>query len=444
MSLNKALVAVSVFPGGIIFGFYLFYHLFASDDVIKLLWPLISAPVCAVIISCLITIKKRIQEKYTFDNLYYNSVACGFYIVSGLFFLRHSLDIALYFGFAGSGITYISSITYCGYIAANTKERHRGVAGVYLFHFTGIVVASALHVYLLTNDEAETKCGLVMLGSSIFILGILISNQILNYCGLNNYRTSGDNLWNYYNARNWLYKNRPDTMAIHQRMDNRYRQPTFAIVKSKESVTIFFIVLVSITNFMMFCHVTFELGSAVFLTVFKSGGSCWLLLVAEAGIILSLSLQTCLGPKTIYTIFGIIKCAVLVCLLLFFDSYSQSNAYVIYFFVCFLCMGVLYPLSNTMLLEVANPRNCEIVFSVAYLTQLLVLFIVAFFSKRYSEYVSDFRSFIKILYIAYIVMSLLAIVIVQIFSPISGSLIEIRNYLLGIRKSKTIVSFRDV
>lgn len=84
-------VAVSVFPGGIIFGFYLFYHLFASDDVIKLLWPLISAPVCAVIISCVITIKKRIQEKYTFDNLYYNSVACGFYIVSGLFFLRHSL-----------------------------------------------------------------------------------------------------------------------------------------------------------------------------------------------------------------------------------------------------------------------------------------------------------------------------------------------------------------
>ncbi|KAH8380557.1 hypothetical protein KR009_011425 [Drosophila setifemur] len=402
-------------------GFSLGYYT-KSAYVYGNLWPHWYALVGGVAILALAlgwTLRKRKRQQYSYDHLYiiFYGLLCS--LMGSCFMLTKQLAVSYYFIFVGLSVQYLSGFSYVSLRCDASGARPSRIA------FANSLFAGGMATgFVIFNEMEPQNCGLIALGINLLLLCLVCLNELLQHVGCINYKESKDLVFNLLNEEKMVFLPRQAILAQfvgrtdYQLKDSRQWLVLLlggSLVYLQKSCLLF-----SPTTMQLMWSATagYLQKTHLFLPFGLYAGGC------SFGSLLLMRYT----PKLVYLLFGIIQITLIVALLCIFSE-EQSEHCFLFLCLIYITMGVMSSQGIHWILECSPFLYTELVLASGFVLQLIILE-----GCKYESYATD--TWIALLSgcVVTLVLTVMAIPLVQWLQPHSASLVDVRNRLLGIRR----------
>ncbi|SPP87642.1 uncharacterized protein LOC117588919 [Drosophila guanche] len=419
-SLADLLVLACLWASGFSLGYYS-----KSAYVYDNLWPHWYALVGGAVTLVLAlgwTLRKHKRQKYSYDHYYiiFYGLLCA--LMGSCFMLTKQLAVSYYFTFVGLSVVYLSGFSYVSLRCDASGLRPARIAFANALHACGLASG-----FVIFNELEPQRCGLITLGINLLLISMVCLNELLQHVGCHNYKESRDLVFNLLNEERMVFLPRQAVLA------QFVGRTDYELLASRQwLVLILGGVLVTLQrNCLLFSPSYLQLmWSATTGYVHRSHLFAPFVLYA-AGCGLGALLLMRYTPKLVYLLFGVIQVTLIVALLCI---YSEEQSEHCFLFLCLIyaTMGVLSSQSLHWLLECSPFLYTELALSIGFVLQLAILE-----GYKYEANVDDTWTALLAGSVVTLVLTSLAIPVVQWLQPHSASLVDVRNRLLGIHRQSS-------
>lgn len=279
--------------------------------------------------------------------------------------------------------------------------------------------------------------GWMLLGFTLGVTALIILNEILQLTKAYNYKKSRDHEWNSFNESMALFESENDIRRKHS-----VKFSSFKLDSNKQNVTIIMLMFTIVERVLFFC-ITFQiLGNISFWNLCNGDGNMNMTVEAAyifyaGGCFVGIILLAISMPKWIHLIFGLIKITATVAILAIFDINNLGGVGV-FFAIYFACVGIFSSIPYCSLLESFPFKYTEVLFSFVYTLEIIIMESLKYETMAYKNMkivLSDnLNKDLLGLGVSFSLFSVICILIVQMYLPNSGGLIEMRSDLIGITR----------
>jgi len=278
--------------------------------------------------------------------------------------------------------------------------------------------------FVVFNEMEPQRCGLIALGINLLLLCLVCLNELLHHTGCLNYKESRDLVFNLLNEEKMVFLPRQAVLA--QFVDRR----DYQLEESRQ-----WLVLI-LGGSLVYLQKSCLLFSPTYMQLMWSSTVGYLqrtqlyipFVLYSAGTTFGALLLMRYTPKLVYLLFGLIQMTLVVALLCIYND-EQSEHCFLFLCLIYVTMGVLSSQGIHWLLECSPFLYTELALATGFILQLAVLE-----GSKYESFAADPWIALLIVSIIILVLTALAIPVVQWLQPHSASLVDVRNRLLGIRR----------
>ncbi|XP_034655461.1 uncharacterized protein LOC117893121 [Drosophila subobscura] len=419
-SLPDLLVLACLWASGFSLGYYS-----KSAYVYDNLWPHWYALVGGAVTLVLAlgwTLRKHKRQKYSYDHYYiiFYGLLCA--LMGSCFMLTKQLAVSYYFTFVGLSVVYLSGFSYVSLRCDASGLRPARIALANALHACGLASG-----FVIFNELEPQRCGLITLGINLLLISMVCLNELLQHVGCHSYKESRDLVFNLLNEERMVFLPRQAVLA------QFVGRTDYQLLASRQwLVLILGGLLVTLQrNCLLFSPSYLQLmWSATTGYVQRTHLFAPFVLYA-AGCGLGALLLMRYTPKLVYLLFGVIQVTLIVALLCI---YSEEQSEHCFLFLCLIyaTMGVLSSQSLHWLLECSPFLYTELALAIGFVLQLAILE-----GYKYEANVDDTWTALLAGSVVTLVLTSLAIPMVQWLQPHSASLVDVRNRLLGIHRQSS-------
>ncbi|XP_022212258.2 uncharacterized protein LOC111067489 [Drosophila obscura] len=419
-SLPDLLVLACLWASGFSLGYYA-KSAYAYDN----LWPHWYALVGGAVTLALAlgwTLRKHKRQKYSYDHYYiiFYGLLCA--LMGSCFMLTKQLAVSYYFSFVGLSVVYVSGFSYVSLRCDASGLRPARIALANALHVCGLATG-----FVIFNEMEPQRCGLITLGINLLLISVVCLNELLQHVGCHNYKESRDLVFNLLNEERMVFLPRQAVLAqFVGRTDYQLLASRQWLVLSLGGCLVTLqrnCLLYSPAYLQLMWSATagYAQRSHLFAPFALYAGGCGL------GALLLMRYT----PKLVYLLFGVIQMTLIVALLCI---YSEEQSEHCFLFLCLIyaTMGVLSSHTLHWLLECSPFLYAELALAIGFVLQLAILE-----GYKYEANADDTWTAVLAGSVVTLVLTGLAIPVVQWLQPHSASLVDVRNRLLGIRRRST-------
>ncbi|XP_030382072.1 uncharacterized protein LOC115629691 [Scaptodrosophila lebanonensis] len=415
--LPDLLVLCCLWECGLSFGYYLKYA-FAYDNLWQHWYSLLGG-IMAFALALIWTFRKHRKQRYSFDHYYIIFYGLLCQLLSSCFMLSKQLAVSYYFSFIGLGILYIACFSFISLRSSATGVRPARIAFGNAAHACGLCAG-----FIIFNEFEPQHCGLIGLSVALLLVVGVCLNELLQHLGWHNYKQSPDLVFQLLNEERLVFLPRRAILA--QFVDRNDHQ----LLPSRQWRVL---LLGGIVMLLQRCCCIY---SPVYLHLMWSATTAYLeraqlyapFAIYAAGCLLGTLLLLRYTPKLVYMLFGLIFLTLVVALLCIYDDQQSEHCFL---FLCFIytTLGVLSSHALQLLLECTPFLYTELALATSLALQLAVLE-----GYKYETRVDNQWRALLASSVTALLLTLLAVPLVQWLLPQSASLVDIRNRLLGVRR----------
>ncbi|XP_016964998.1 uncharacterized protein LOC108034577 [Drosophila biarmipes] len=418
LSLPDLLVLGCLWASGFSLGYYA-----KSAYVYDNLWPHWYALVGGVVALALTlgwTLRKHKRQQYSYDHYYimFYGLLCS--LMGSCFMLTKQLAVSYYFLFVGLSVQYLAGFSYVSLRCDASGSRPSKVALANSLYAGGMATG-----FVVFNEMEPQRCGLIALGINLLLLCLVCLNELLHHTGCLNYKESRDLVFNLLNEEKMVFLPRQAVLA--QFVDRR----DYHTEESRQ-----WLVLI-LGGSLVYLQKSCLLFSPTYMQLMWSSTVGYLqrtqlyipFVLYSAGTSLGALLLMRYTPKLVYLLFGLIQMTLIVALLCIYSD-EQSEHCFLFLCLIYITLGVLSSQGIHWLLECSPFLYTELALATGFILQLAVLE-----GSKYETFAGDPWLALLIVSIITLVLTALAIPVVQWLQPHSASLVDVRNRLLGIRRA---------
>ncbi|XP_017059432.1 uncharacterized protein LOC108100172 [Drosophila ficusphila] len=417
LSLPDLLVLGCLWDSGFSLGYYA-----KSAYVYDNPWPHWYALVGGIVALALTlgwTLRKHKRQQYSFDHYYimFYGLLCS--LMGSCFMLTKQLAVSYYFIFVGLSVQYLAGFSYVNLRCDASGSRPSRIALANSLYVGGMTSG-----FVIFNEMEPQRSGLIALGINLLLLCLVCLNELLHHTGCINYKESRDLVFNLLNEERMVFLPRQAILAQfvgrtdYQLEDSRQWLVLIlggSLVYLQKSCLLF---SPTYMQLMWSSTVGYLQRAQLYIpfVLFAGGSSLGALLLMRY------------TPKLVYLLFGLIQMTLIVALLCI---YSDDQAEHCFLFLCliYVTMGVLSSQGIHWLLECSPFLYTEMALATGFILQLVVLE-----GCKYEFFAENHWTALLVGSVVTLVLTALAIPVVQWLQPHSASLVDVRNRLLGIRR----------
>ncbi|ALC42879.1 CG13810, partial [Drosophila busckii] len=417
LQLPDLLVLSCLWQCGLSWGYYL-KSAFVYDNI----WPHwygLAAALMALVLAIGWTLRKYFKQQYSYDHYYiiFYGLLCA--LLGSCFMLSRQLSISYYFSLSGMGVVYVASFSYVSLRSAASGLRAARLALGNACHAAGLACG-----FIIFNEFEPQHCGLLALSLQLLLLAFVCVNELLQHLAWHNYKQSKDLVFQLLNEERLVFLPRQSVLAqFVARSDYELRSNRQWWVLLPGGLVLLLqrcCLLHAPTQLQLMwtASLAFTQHSQLYMPYTLYAAGCGL------GCLLLLRYT----PKLVFLLFGIIQITLVVALL---SIYHEDQPEHCFLFLCLIyaSLGVLSSHALHWLLELSPFLYTELIFSLGFVLQLLVLE-----ACKYELRIAVEWTALLISSVSFLLLTVVGIILVLWLQPRSTSLVDIRNRLLGIRR----------
>lgn len=327
--------------------------------------------------------------------------------------------VSYYFSFIGLSVVFVACFSYISLRSEASGLRPARISLGNASHACGVVSGFAIF-----NEFEPQRCGFITLGLHLLLLLFVCINELLQHLGTHNYKLSRDLVFQLLNEERLVFLPRQAVLA------QFVGRADYRLLPSRQWLVLLLGGLVVMLQRSCLIHSPVHLQltwsatsgfverSQLYTPYALYAGGCGL------GALLLLRYT----PKLVYLLFGVIQLTLVVALLCIYDEDQPENCYL---FLCLIwsSLGVLSSQAIHWVLECSPFLYTELALAVGFVLQLATME-----SCKYELRLDDVWTTLLWSSLAYLVLTLLSVLLVVWLQPRSASLVDVRNRLLGIRR----------
>ncbi|KAH8305567.1 hypothetical protein KR059_001405 [Drosophila kikkawai] len=417
LSLPDLLVLGCLWASGFSLGYYT-----KSAYVYDNLWPHWYALVGGIVSLALAlgwTLRKHKKQQYSYDHYYiiFYGLLCS--LMGSCFMLTKQLGVSYYFSFVGLSVQYLAGFSYVSLRCDASGSRPSRIALANSLYAGGMSTG-----FLIFNEMEPQRCGLIALGINLLLLCLVCLNELLHHTGCINYKESRDLVFNLLNEERMTFLPRQAILA------QFVGRTDYTLKDSRQWLVLL------LGGSLVYLQKSCLLYSPTYMQLMWSSTVGYLqrtqlfipFVLYAGGTSLAALLLMRYSPKLVYLLFGLIQMTLIVALLCIYSE-EQSEHCFLFLALIYVTIGVLSSQGIHWLLECSPFLYTELALATGFIMQLVVLE-----SCKYESYATDIWIALLVNSVVTLVLTSLAISVVQWLQPHSTSLVDVRNRLLGIRR----------
>ncbi|XP_068142381.1 uncharacterized protein [Drosophila tropicalis] len=417
LCLADLVVFACLWGSGLSLGFYM-----KSAYVYDNLWPHWYALVGGLMVLALALgwiLRKHNRQQYSYDHYYiiFYGLLCS--LMGSCFMLSRQLTVSYYFSFVGLSVLYLAGFSYVNLRSDASGMRPARIALANALHMCGLASG-----FVIFNEFEPQQCGLISMSVYLILLVLVCVNELLQHLGIHDYKQSKDLVFNLLNEERMVFLPRQAVLA--QFVGRR----DYQLLASRQWLVL---LLGGLLVTLQRCCLLY---SPVYLQLMWSSTAGYVqrsqlftpFVLYAAGCVLGSLLLLRYTPKLVYLLFGVIKLTLIVALLCIWSE-DQSEHCFLFLCLIYATMGVISSQALHWLLECSPFLYTELCVALGFVIQLGVM--EAF---KYETNVDDVWTNLLVSSLIALLLTTLAILVVEWLQPRSASLVDVRNRLMGIRR----------